>query len=193
MSNLSLVELDCQNGVYLTDKQHDHNYLEAYDILFAPFRSKQINIFEVGYWYGGSCELWKLYFPNAFIKSIDVTIPLPRANKRNLPYNLLAEFIPPRDRVQLKIKNVKALNAEYFKDFPPDIAIDDGSHEISDQVYFVNTVYPVLRKGGLLIVEDIQNVRMDVPKFKQLKIPFEVVDMRAKSGVGDSVFLLYRK
>lgn len=188
---MTLTELNKEGPLFLTDKGNCHDYFPIYEELFAPFRDKEINLFEAGYWFGGSCELWKRYFPKAHIRSIDVNAN-PKRRKR-FQLDLVQTFIPPSDRVRLDIMNVRDLTMYYFKDFIPDIAIDDGSHNIYDQLYFVGTVYPVLRQGGLLIVEDIQNINRDENKFRALDFPYVLVDQRKKTGLGDDVLLIFAK
>ncbi|MCE5225525.1 MAG: class I SAM-dependent methyltransferase [Porphyromonadaceae bacterium] len=180
MEELSLVELNKReiDGFFLSDKGWIHNYLPTYDKLFAPYRHKEINIFEVGYQHGGSAQLWNKYFSKAKIKIIDIDACVP---------------LPFEERIIFELRDMRKTDAEYFSDFIPDIAIDDGSHLLEDQVHFVKTVYPVLREGGLLIVEDIQNLEQQKIVFDYLGIPFEVVDLRVPGGRYDDVFLLYRK
>lgn len=166
------------DGFFLSDKGWLHNYLPTYDQLFFPFKDAEINIFEVGYFHGGSCKLWERYFSKAIIKSIDIDHCAP---------------IPPQGRIILELRDMRDVTTDYFNDFPPTIAIDDGSHSIEDQVYFIKTVYPVLKEGGLLIVEDIQNIEKQRVVFESLGIPFDVFDLRHIMGRYDDVFLLYRK
>jgi hypothetical protein len=180
MDRPTLIELNKRDieGFFLSDKGWCHNYLKFYDELFAPFRDSEINIFEVGYLHGGSAQLWEKYFTKAIIKSIDINPCVPP---------------PTSSRIILELKDIKDVTVKYFKDFVPDIAIDDGSHLLEDQIYFVKTVYPALRKGGLLIVEDIQNDKGHKHVFECLNIPFEVIDLRTKLGRFDDVIFLYRK
>lgn len=188
---MNLVELNNQNGLFLTDKGSIHNYLKFYDAIFSQFRDKEINIFEVGYQFGGSCELWKQYFPYAHIKSIDINKWEPYDERNEL--NLYNQFIEPSGRVSLDLININDLTEDYFKDFHPDIAIDDGSHIIEDQIRFVKTIYPVLNDGGYLIIEDIQNWETDLPEFDKLGLHIFVVDHREVSGIYDDIFIYFMK
>lgn len=165
-------------GFFLSDKGWTHNYLPSYEMLFEPYRDLDINIFEVGYLHGGSCKLFERYFSLAKIKAIDIT-----------------PCVPPPDhkRITLELKNVWDVTSEYFNDFIPTIAIDDGSHLIEDQIHFIKTVYPILKEGGILIVEDIQNIDKQKSIFECLGIAFDVFDLRDVAGRYDDVFLLYRK
>ena len=173
----TLMKLFTEKGFeyYETDKGTLHNYLDIYDKLFLPFRNKEINVFEVGYFLGGSCRLWEEYFINAKIRFID-----------NNPDCILNST---SGRVSLDIMDIMDLTVDYFDEFLPDIAIDDGCHSIESQVHFIKNVYPVLRPGGLLIVEDVYLTR----PFDAINIPYEVIDRRIEQSRIDEVLLIFKK
>jgi hypothetical protein len=179
---MNLVELNKSQGDgyfipdALSDKGTIHNYLPIYDELFAPYRDKKINLFEVGYQYGGSAKLWELYFNKARIRFIDVFLNTPKI-----------------DNVEFELKDVNDLTEFYFKDFIPDIAIDDGSHFLKDQIHFIKTVWPVLSESGIMIIEDIQDIDTEESIFRSLGIPFEIIDNRAKQNRYDEVLLIFKK
>jgi hypothetical protein len=175
----TLLELNQRDveGFYYSDKGMGHCYLSIYEELFAPYRHKNINLFEVGYLHGGSATLWEKYFSKANIRMIDISSCVP----------------PPTGRTILELQNIWDIDTDYFKDFPIDIAIDDGSHLLEDQIRFVKIVYPALREGGVMIVEDIQNIDKQKIVFELLDIPFSVIDLRDKAGRYDDVLLIYRK
>lgn len=193
-SKKSLAQINEGEGRYLTDKGVIHDYLPIYEKLFSPLRFESINIFEVGYQYGGSCKLWEKYFPKAKIKSIDSKIEkLPPEIELLWKTNYLVDrFIQPDPfRITLDVIDINDITPAYFFDFLLDIAIDDGSHRIEDQVAFVKNVYPALRKGGILIIEDIQNIDTAI-EFDKLEIPFELIDNREGKRY-DEVLLIFRK
>jgi hypothetical protein len=177
----TLVELFAEKGskYYKTDKGTDHDYLKVYDELFAPFKDKEINIFEVGFYLGGSIRLWEDYFTKAQIRCIDI----------NPKCKLLSLY----DRSTLEIMDVMNLTTDYFENFPPDIAIDDSFHTLEGQLHFIKVVYPALRKGGLLIVEDIIDIDRYRDSFLELGIPFEMIDRREEVGRSDEILLIFRK
>ncbi|HUX56052.1 MAG TPA: class I SAM-dependent methyltransferase [Bacteroidales bacterium] len=179
----SLVELNKIDGGIISEKGTLHGYLPLYDKLFYPYRLKEINFFEIGFWRGASCKLMELYFPKAVIKYID--------SDRSQSLNMQFTFTDPR--VLFEYKDSRDLTRDYFNDFLPDIAIDDGSHYVADQVHFIRTAYPVIRPGGLLIVEDIQNIDSSKIEFDRIGIPYELIDFRPESGRWDDVLLIYRK
>lgn len=164
---------------YPTDKDTTHCYFGIYDDLFLKYREKEINILEVGVSEGGSIRLWSDYFPNAKIFGYD-TVKMARPNIFN-------------DRVSYIIKDVNHITDDEFKDTPLTIAIDDGSHTLSHQLFFIKTIYPQLVKGGMLIIEDVQNIDVEKADFKSLNIPFEVIDLRSINNRYDDVLLIFRK
>jgi hypothetical protein len=174
----TLVEL-FKTGLYDTDKGSDHNYLRDYDKLFYPYRDRKINVFEVGFYRGGSCKLWEDYFYNAQIKFVD--------------YNPDCVLNSTSGRASLDIVDSMTLTEDYFKDFPPDIAIDDSYHSIESQIHFIKVIYPVLRTGGLLVVEDIIDLDTYKPTFDALNIPYEIIDRRKEQNRTDEVLLIFRK
>jgi len=173
--------------VYPTDKELVHHYLDFYDQLFLPYKKKYINIFEVGYAEGGSCKLWKDYFINAHIRVIDI-------NNKQIPIGATKVLEFNSDRVRFDIINVNDLFVtDYFDDFPVDIAIDDGSHNIPDQVAFVKVMYPIVNTGGLLIIEDVADVSGLCAELDKLGYPYEVIDLRPQCNRWDNVLILFRK
>lgn len=180
MQELSLLDLNTRGvaGLSFSDKGTLHSYLPYYDILFSPFRYRSINIFEVGYQHGGSCMLFSLYFSDAKILAIDTDgcVPLPESG-----------------RILVDVLDIAGITPTYFDNFIPDIAIDDGSHTIEDQIRFIRLVYPVLREGGMLIVEDIQNIDKQKEIFDLLNIPYTIYDLRHIKGRYDDVFLVFNK
>jgi hypothetical protein len=185
----TLNELNNYEGKFLSDKGVLHNYLPVYEKLFAPFRNRRINLFEVGFQYGGSAKLWELYFTRAKIKSIDIDCSFPFKNEA-IALNIETEF-QFTDRVQMEFRDSMTLTPEYFYDFVPDIAIHDGLHEVNNMIHFIKIVYPIM-KNGLLIIEDVQDIDNEKTEFEKLNIPFEIVDLRS-SGRTDDVLLIYRK
>ena len=184
MKDMSLLQMWQEKGAekYQTDKQRTHHYFTIYDPLFALFQHKPIGLFEVGTQMGGSVKLWDDYFDNekTKIRSIDV-LDLPEAHR---DYT---------DRVKLDIVDINTLTPKYFEDFPVDIAIDDGSHTTDDQVVFVKLLYPIVRKGGMVIVEDVSVIDKTTEAMKILGYPFVIVNLNYIDNWWDSVLFIFFK
>jgi hypothetical protein len=183
MKDMTLVELYEKGGYkkYPTDKGSDHSYLPEYDKLFKPFQHKKINIFEIGYYKGGSTKLWEDYFTKAKIKVIDIN-----------PQDFEESNVVLGNRVIFEQKDVRSLNVEYFKDFIPDIVIDDGSHLLTTQARIIRLMYPIINKGGMIIIEDF-NCEKNRRKFYALEIPWKLIDLRSVKGRYDDAFILVKK
>lgn len=167
-------------GNYDTDKGY-HSYLPVYDELFAPFKDQEINLLEVGYFKGGSLRLWEDYFTRGLIHGIDITNEVLEK----------AGTVFPSGRVVTSLIDIQDLRAEDLAEYPPDIAIDDGSHKTEDQLAFIKTVLPMIRPGGILIVEDISYLETVGHIFRDMGA--EIIDLRSLRLLGDDVLAIFRK
>ena len=176
----TLVQLFEQRGFsyYPTDKNIEHSYLPIYDVLFKPYRYKPINILEVGIFKGGSVRLFEDYFMNAKIFGYDIV------DQINVPLG---------NRTTTTIKNLNQIETNEFANSPLTIAIDDGSHNLDDQLLFIKLIYPQLLNGGMLIIEDIQQIEYRKPFFDELHLNYELIDLRHIKNRPDDVLLIFRK
>lgn len=163
---------------YPTDKGQEHSYLEVYSELFLPFKDEKINFIEIGFAWGGSLRLFEDWFTQANIIGYDIT-------KQYLTF--------PFKRAQTIIKNCMDFTLDEFKDFPPKIIIDDGSHEIEHQLKMVEICLPQLQPGGMLIIEDIQDIQNNKQKFDNLNIPYTLMDLRLQKQRVDDILLIFKK
>jgi SAM-dependent methyltransferase len=148
MGEKTLIELQAKFN-FTTDKGTIHSYLEYYDVIFAPFKSKDINLIEVGVQSGGSLLLWNKYFSqNSKIFGFDIH------QKHVDDFNNMA--------TEQSINNATAFCSDaYIFDYNTlepkhfDIIIDDGSHYLECQKKAVETFKNKLTPGGIFIIEDI--------------------------------------
>lgn len=124
-----------------TDKSTaGHAYLPLYDMLFSKWRGKRIHLLEIGCQFGNSAMTWTEYFPYGDITMVDVV-------DNGVSEEVLAcRFILGNAYEDAFLAR---LNPPY------DVLIDDGSHSPSDQAFFVSSYLPMLREGGIGIVEDV--------------------------------------
>jgi hypothetical protein len=176
---MTLTELYNSKGYdyYPTDKDTKHTYLNFYEVLFNKYKNKKINLFEVGIKYGGSIRLWEDYFPDANIFACDI--------------KEISECVPLIRTVKF-IESIRKMDFSVFNKNPLDIAIDDGSHLLADQIFFVESVYPKMKEGGLLIIEDVKRIDETKKEFKRIGVSFYVIDAR-HTGRHDNVLLLFIK
>ena len=131
---------------YGTDKRIGiHSYVKWYEALCAPRRWQQLTMLEIGVQTGASIKMWADYFPNAQLVGIDID---PRC----------AQFATNRIQIitggQENPEIAKWLAGAYPDGL--DIVIDDGSHLSADVILSFRTLFPLLRPGGLYVIEDLQ-------------------------------------
>ena len=166
-----------------TDKDTVHSYLPVYDKILEPFiRSKApFNLLEVGIQRGGSVLGWCKAFPNATVIGVDcqktVSINLPNFKEciTNAYTEEFLELIPANSQ---------------------DFIVEDGSHAYND-ILFACRHYPsLLKKGGILVIEDVPDVNW-IPKMRALATQqgclVQVLDLRDKKKRWDDVLLVIKK
>lgn len=127
-----------------TDKWE--SYLRIYDKTFCEFREDPIHLLEIGVQNGGSLEVWAQYFDHAeSIIGCDID---PKCC--NLCYEDARISVVIADpTTESGLKKI-ASKSSFF-----DIVIDDGSHISSDIINAFFNLFPLLRPGGVYIVEDL--------------------------------------
>jgi hypothetical protein len=128
------------------------SYLVYYDNVLIPFRNENISLLEIGVQNGGSLETWSTYFNNAnLLIGCDID---PKCGE--LVYN------DPRVKVVVGDANsaqtIHAIRelSSYF-----DVIIDDGSHQSVDIINSFINYFPILKSGGLYIIEDSHTLYSD--------------------------------
>lgn len=172
-----------------TDKNSTHCYVEKfYENAFSLYQNKKISLLEIGISLGASLKLWREYFSNAVnIVGID-----------NREYVLLDKY-----------KNIEgvtyyfedAYNPEIVKKLPKfNIIIDDGCHDLETQIQALQIYLPLLKKGGLYVIEDIQQ-QLYPDAYDQLvnalpeefKNRFEWLDLRQYKNRLDDTLMVIKK
>ncbi len=124
------------------------SYLHYYDQLFSALKDDPLKLFEIGIQNGGSLETWGSYFRYAeSIIGCDID-----EKCRNLT------FADPRISVIVGNANTQEIFQTVISKGPFDVIIDDGSHLSEDiMVGFLN-YFPLLKPGGIYVVEDTHAV-----------------------------------
>jgi len=170
-----------------SDKGTTHQYIYSfYSNEFTPKRNDELTIVEIGVNKGDSMILFRDWFVNSKIFGID--------NKMEMT----TEYVNKVDAIEgISIIYKDAYNGEtcnLFEDESIDYLIDDGPHSTESQIKCVQQWFSKIKKGGKLIIEDIQNFDRDKVKFDELNIPYEIIDTR---NIGnnryDDVLLIFKK
>jgi hypothetical protein len=140
-----------------TDKNTTHSYLALYEKLLSSKKHTARNVLEIGIGdfgekNGGSVKLWRDYFPNATIYSLDI-LPIER-----VIYELLND-----DRVVIHA-GTDAYDETVFnklflqKNMKFDFMLDDGPHTLESMVQIIKLYSQSMVDDGILIVEDVQSI-----------------------------------
>lgn len=135
--NLELYNIFCK---YYTDKAQ-HGYEDIYQPWCEHYPVE--TMLEIGVRDGISIKAWKDYLPNAKIDGLDI---------KDFGY---------RDndpRVRLYFGNSTKEVPDDIAKMTYDMIVDDGSHIVGDQVETFKRYYPLLKPGGLYVVEDVHGV-----------------------------------
>lgn len=132
-----------------TDKLWAHHYDEEYARHFEPLRDRPLNLLEIGI--GGynlekrggeSLRAWEMYFPNATIHGLDIE------PKGWLDGGRIRTHVGDQSSPAC----LEKLNAEHG---PFDVIIDDGSHMQPHIIASFGVLFPLLKPGGIYVVEDM--------------------------------------
>lgn len=133
--------------------KHRHPYTGVYTILLAGLKRKALRFAEIGVAGGNSCVMWDLYFEN----------PAAKLSFYDRDQNFLdhAQSLT-QDRVAYGMMDVevdgdveRALREKDPSGEGYDVILDDSSHNFDHQIRIIHEAFPLLKKGGMLIVEDI--------------------------------------
>lgn len=184
-----------------TDKNGAHAYVKwFYEEALQAYRDQPISLLEVGIWFGGSLRAWHEYFPKAevFIGIDKSPDPCPQGGQ----HKHLAQYL---SKLPYKVENIKLLYGDAYSaqmieqlgDRRFDIIIDDGSHTLDAQKAFLARYLPLLKPGGLAVIEDVADQNF-IPQFKAM-LPSGYhgyhVDLRKHHNKlpDDQLYVVYRQ
>jgi hypothetical protein len=123
------------------------HYFDYYHSHFKCFVGKPVNILEIGVFSGGSLEMWRSYFGDKCkVYGVDIA---PACTVFENDYTKI--FIGDQsDRRFWESFRAEAL--------PIDIVVDDGGHEVIQQIVTLEELLPHITPGGVYICEDIHGV-----------------------------------
>ncbi|MEO6133409.1 MAG: class I SAM-dependent methyltransferase [Saprospiraceae bacterium] len=136
--------------IYQTDKWGGHFYTPIYEQWFRSLRYKPVRLLEIGVggyaklqMGGDSLRMWKSYFPEGTITGIDIY------DKSELNESRINTYKGDQSDADF-LENVSE------KEGPFDIIVDDGSHLQSHILESFKTLFPLLKSGGIYVIEDTQ-------------------------------------
>lgn len=157
-----------------SDKTTVHTYGQFYDDLIADLQPRRV--LEIGVFRGASIRAWRHLPDPVEVVGIDRNpcpgIPVIRCTA--------PDFSPALEQLQ----------GQQF-----DLIIDDGSHKAEHQIAAIQQLAPLIRAGGVFVVEDLQDDAATAAV--QSAFPDDwtaiVQDWRRQSGRYDDVIVVGRK
>ena len=120
------------------------HYLDIYHRHFERYRNQEVKVVEFGVRHGGSLQMWKHYFgPRARIYGVDID---PRC--KALEEDRIEIFIGDQEDREF----LRRLRGQLGR---IDVVIDDGGHEMGQQIATFEEMFPALFGGGTYLVEDV--------------------------------------
>lgn len=120
------------------------NYFDVYVDIFSKYVNKKITFIEIGVANGGSLFMWRKFFgPEARIIGIDLEPKAVELEK----YGFEIFIGDQKDNDLWKMIKEKVGMV--------DIILDDGGHTDEQQILAVKNCIPIIKDGGLLVVEDV--------------------------------------
>jgi hypothetical protein len=175
----------------LTDKNTSHSYLEVYDTFFSRIKNSAKYVLEVGVARGGGLKLLREYFQNAQIFGMD----------HNPVTYEMNPVVPTLSRISLFMSvdayNTDNVNAMLRSPIRFNLIMDDGSHHLEHQKFFIEHYSKLLTDDGMLVVEDIADINYLPELFAAVPVelrPFVfLIDRRMVKGRSDDILLIIDK
>lgn len=119
------------------------HYLDVYHRHFERYRGNPCTLVEFGVYHGGSLQMWRHYLgPQARIVGVDIN---PR----------LRELGEPGIEIHIGDQADRGFLAELAQKVGPiDILIDDGGHQMAQQIATLEGLYGAVKADGVILVED---------------------------------------
>jgi len=134
----------CQPYKQVNNKIKAHAYAKFYAEFFKNLRNDNLNILEIGSFYGNASAALFFYFKNSMIFGADIN-PDMYLYKSKRVKNF---FLDNSERLSLD-KNLIKKKIEF------DIIIEDASHMLKDQIISLFMLFKVLKPGGIFVIEEI--------------------------------------
>jgi hypothetical protein len=127
---------------------HKKGYTAVYQLLFAQYKNKFLNIAEIGIEEGASLKTWSKFFTTCKIYAFEIfDHKIENCKNMNIPNVIFTKTdVDDIDSLHKSFSDTSVLF---------DIIIDDSSHIIKHQNNIIQTVSKYLKPGGMLIIEDI--------------------------------------
>lgn len=173
-----------------SDKESKHKYFSLfYESELSKYENQKISLLEIGIYYGDSLHIWNNFFKDCSIVGVDIE-----------------NVMTPENKKLSKNKNIKLyFNDAYDENFVKtlddfDILIDDGPHTEESQIKFLELYCGKIKKGGVLVIEDILKEQSSTiftntvhSKFSHLSCEFLDLRNKGSSKKDNMIFVVRNK
>jgi hypothetical protein len=139
INQMSLDDIGLLEGTDKTSLEND--YLRHYDRILRHIREEPFQLLEIGIAQGASLRTWEKFLPAATIIGVDIQEGCRRFEGGRVTVEIGSQADP---------EFLSTLTAKY----QPFVIIDDGSHQSAHVFLTFERLFPVLRPGGIYIIED---------------------------------------
>ncbi len=126
------------------NKVKAHGYSIFYEKYFQVLKDQNINILEIGSFYGNASAAMYFYFKNANIYGADINPDMFKYKSNRIE----SFFVNSSSRNSINNDLIK-------KNISFGIIIEDASHMLKDQILSLFMLFKILDPGGVFIVEEI--------------------------------------
>lgn len=121
-----------------------HHYFPVYERHLSRYVGRPFTLVEIGCGAGGSLQLWRDYFgPLARIVGVDIREECRQFEGRQISVRIGDQASPK-------------FWSDMLEEFgPPDAVIDDGSHQMADQIASFRYLYHAMDRHGVYLAEDL--------------------------------------
>ena len=134
---------------YGTDKGKAHGYHNMYGKILGPMKYENVSLLEIGlgctmpYGPGRSIPVWREFLPKVKLSILEYDGDCAEKFRSKVEQLFIGD--------QSDFKVLK----EVAKGGPYDIIIDDGGHQVIQQINSLIGLWPVLNSGGVYSIEDL--------------------------------------
>jgi cephalosporin hydroxylase len=121
-----------------------HNYFEIYHRHFAAFRGKSPVVVEIGVAFGGSLSMWHDYFGKG-TRVVGIDVDPACSQFEDASTTIIIGDQSDRGFLRTVRERVPRI----------DILIDDGGHQMGQQIATFEELYPHMRPDGVYLCEDV--------------------------------------
>jgi hypothetical protein len=123
------------------------HYFDIYHRHLAKFVGREMSLLEIGVYSGGSLEMWRRYFgERCRVHGVDL-------------HEACRSYENEYTRIFVGDQADPGFWRSFVREVPcVDVLIDDGGHQVKQQIATLEAMLPRIRPGGVYLCEDIHGI-----------------------------------